>query len=108
MSGDQLLRLDADRRVGNKGGFELGFAFRQRPPCAGRFGMSLRLKRLFVEPLQDTPDRLNLIVQIAAWCVVSLALYVGLSGLERLLELALGVRHRIAILTVYSADRRLR
>jgi hypothetical protein len=77
MSGDQLLRLDADRRVGNKGGFELGFAFRhltQRPLCAGRFGMSLRLKRLFVEPFQNTPDRLNLIVQIAAWCVVSLAL----------------------------------
>jgi hypothetical protein len=36
--------------------------------------MSLRLKRLFVEPFQNTPDRLNLIVQIAAWCVVSLAL----------------------------------
>jgi hypothetical protein len=70
--------------------------------------MSLRPKRLFVEPFQDTQGRLNLIVQIAAWCVVSLGLQVGLSGLERPRESALGVCHRITILTVCSADHRLR
>jgi hypothetical protein len=72
---DQTL-LDADRPVGDEGGLLASLFCRliQRPLRAGRFGLSLRLKRLFVEPFQNTLGRLNLVVQIAAGCVVSLGL----------------------------------